>query len=82
MQQDHVKGLIAAWIAANRPAHAAAVSPTEDLFETGILDSMQFMQLLLHLEQSLQRTLDIADFDDANIGTIDGLAREVTRRSR
>lgn len=50
--------------------------PTEDadLFETGILDSQKFVELLLHLEQQFGTHIGIEDFEIENFRSIDRIA--------
>jgi D-alanine--poly(phosphoribitol) ligase subunit 2 len=49
-------------------------SPDEDLFETGILDSMVLVELLLQLEQSFGLVISIADLDLDRIRTVRSIA--------
>lgn len=52
-------------------------SPDDDLFETGILDSMVLVELLLQLEQSFGLTISIADLDLDRIRTVRSIAELV-----
>jgi methoxymalonate biosynthesis acyl carrier protein len=52
-------------------------SPDEDLFESGILDSMVLVELLLQLEQSFGLSVSIADLDLDNIRTVRRIAEMV-----
>jgi D-alanine--poly(phosphoribitol) ligase subunit 2 len=52
-------------------------SPDEDLFETGILDSMVLVELLLQLEHSFGLTISIADLDLDRIRTVRSIAELV-----
>ncbi|MDX1983979.1 MAG: phosphopantetheine-binding protein [Bryobacteraceae bacterium] len=49
-------------------------SPEEDLFESGALDSMVLVELLLELEQSLGVTIPIADLDIDSVRTVRSIA--------
>ncbi len=46
-------------------------SPKTDLFETGILDSMALVELLLNLEQQFGLTIDIIDLDLENFRSME-----------
>jgi D-alanine--poly(phosphoribitol) ligase subunit 2 len=49
-------------------------SADEDLFESGALDSMVLVELLLELEQGLGVTISIADLDIDAVRTVRGIA--------
>ena len=55
-------------------------SVTTDLFETGILDSQKFVELLLHLEEQFDTHIDIEDFDLDNFRCLEKIAMLVLRR--
>lgn len=52
---------------------AAIPAPDDDLFETGLLDSQGFLQLVLHLEDRTGRQIDIAMAEPEEFSTIHGL---------
>jgi len=45
-------------------------SPTTDLFKTGILDSQNFIELLLHLERKYDAAVRLDDLDIENFRCI------------
>jgi len=51
-----------------------------DLFESGILDSLTFVQLLFHLEGAFGITTTVNDLDPGNFRTIDCIAEFVVGR--
>jgi len=52
-------------------------SPHEDLFKTGILDSMTLVQLIILLENQFGLSLSLEDLDVAAFATTEGIARLV-----
>jgi methoxymalonate biosynthesis acyl carrier protein len=54
-------------------------SEDTDLFETGILDSQKFVELLLHIEQQFGTHVAIEDFEIDNFRSIDRIALLVLR---
>ena len=56
---------------------AEAPSPDTDLLETGILDSFQFVELLLQLEQRFGVRIKIDDIDLDDLRTLARIARLV-----
>ena len=58
--------------------HIEVPSPDTDLLETGILDSFQFVELLLQLEQRFNLRIKIDDIDLEDLRTIARIARLVT----
>ena len=49
-------------------------SEDTDLFETGILDSQKFVELLLHIEQQFGTHIAIEDFEIENFQSIGRIA--------
>jgi D-alanine--poly(phosphoribitol) ligase subunit 2 len=50
-----------------------------DLFETGILDSQKFVELLLHIEQQFDTQITAEDFEIENFRCIDKIAALIVR---
>lgn len=50
----------------------------DELIEAGVLDSMMFVSLLLHLEEEFQVTVVIQDVEITDFSTIEKIARMVT----
>jgi len=57
--------------------HMEAPSPDTDLLETGILDSFQFVELLVQLEQCFGLRIKIDDIDLDDLRTLKRIARLV-----
>src|SRR2546423_302508 len=61
--------------------HIEAPSPDTDLFETGILDSLQLVELLVQLEQRFGFKIKIDDIDLDDLRTLAGIAGLVATRT-
>jgi D-alanine--poly(phosphoribitol) ligase subunit 2 len=61
--------------------HIEAPAADIDLFETGILDSLQLVELLLQLEQRFGFQIKIDDIDLDDLRTLAGIARLVAART-
>ncbi len=57
--------------------HIEVPSPDTDLLESGILDSFQFVELLLQLEQNFSLRIKIDDIDLEDLRTLARIARLV-----
>lgn len=57
--------------------HIEVPSPDTDLLETGILDSLQFVELLIQLEQHFGLRIKIEDIDLDDLRTLARIARLV-----
>ncbi len=57
--------------------HIEVPSPDTDLLETGILDSLQFVELLVQLEQRFGFRIKIDDIDLDDLRTLARIARVV-----
>ena len=61
--------------------HIEVPSPDTDLLESGILDSFQFVELLLQLEQRFNLRIKIDDIDLEDLRTLARIARLVAASS-
>jgi methoxymalonate biosynthesis acyl carrier protein len=60
--------------------HAEVPSIETDLFDTGILDSQKFVELLLHIEQCFNTQINIEDFEIENFRCIDKITALILQR--
>jgi len=56
-------------------------STDTDLFDTGVLDSLAFVELLLHLEREFGVTTSVDDLEINNFRSIDRIADYVMART-
>jgi methoxymalonate biosynthesis acyl carrier protein len=56
-------------------------SPDTDFIETGMVDSLQFVELLLQLEKRFGCRIDIDDIELDDFRTLDSIAQLVATRS-
>ena len=61
--------------------HLDVPSLDTDLFEAGILDSLAFVELLLHLEREFGVTTSVADLEVENFSSIARIADFVLARA-
>ena len=61
--------------------HIEVPSPDTDLLETGILDSFQFVELLVQLEQRFGLRIKIDDIELDDLRTLSRIARLVAANS-
>lgn len=54
--------------------HVQVPSVDTDLFDTGLLDSQRFVELLLHIEQIFHTQFDIEHFEIENFRCIENIA--------
>ncbi len=53
-----------------------------DLIETGVLDSMHLVDLLLHLEQEFQTSVSLEDLEIDNFRTIESIASFIANKKQ
>jgi acyl carrier protein len=61
--------------------HLEIPSVETDLLDTGVVDSMAFVDLLYHLEQEFGITVSIDDLDIDNFRSIEKIAKFVATRN-
>jgi methoxymalonate biosynthesis acyl carrier protein len=61
--------------------HIQVPSPDTDFIEAGMVDSLQFVELLLQLEKQFGCRLDIDDIELDDFRTLNSIARLVAARS-
>jgi methoxymalonate biosynthesis acyl carrier protein len=57
--------------------HVEVPSPDTDLLETGVLDSLQFVELLMQLEQRFGFRVKVEDINLDDLRTLERIARLV-----
>ena len=60
--------------------HIEVPSPDTDLVETGLLDSLRFVELLAHLEETFDLTVSVDDLDVEHFRTTARIAEFIARR--
>lgn len=60
--------------------HVEVPSVETDLFDSGILDSQRFVELLLHIEKHFNTPIDIDDFEIENFRCIEKIASLILQR--
>jgi acyl carrier protein len=61
--------------------HVEVPSVDTDLFDTGLLDSQRFVELLLHIEQNFNTHIDVEDFEIENFRCIGKIAALILQRT-
>jgi acyl carrier protein len=61
--------------------HVAVPGPHADLLDDGVLDSFQFVELLVQIEKHFGLRIDIAGIDLDDLRTLDRLAGLIARGS-
>lgn len=60
--------------------HVEVPSADTDLLESGILDSLQLVELLVEIEVRFDRRIDIEEIELDDLRTLQGLASLIVRR--
>jgi len=84
LREEDVSGLIREWVAANhRKEKSGKIELAEDadLMDTGVLDSMGFIELLAYVESITRARIDLSDLDPKDFTSIEGLSRSVVSRN-
>ncbi|HZM33830.1 MAG TPA: phosphopantetheine-binding protein [Burkholderiales bacterium] len=61
--------------------HIEAPAPDTDLIETGLLDSLRLVELLLHIELELGSRIAIEEIDLDDLRSVARIARLIAARS-
>ena len=61
--------------------HIEVPSPETDLIESGLLDSLQLVQLLLHIEERMGTRIPLDEVDLEDLRSVGRLARLVAQRA-
>jgi acyl carrier protein len=62
--------------------HLTVSSPAEDLFETGALDSMAFVDPVMHLEQQFDIRISTDEMEPDNFRSVEKIAAFVAAHDR
>ncbi len=83
MNHDALKALVRKKIAefAKKRGVNAAIGDKTDLFDAGAIDSLDFLQLLMAVEEKFKVELDFSDKEQGDYGTIDGFVACVAQKT-
>ncbi len=77
--ENRLQELVRQWLLEKKTQHAD-IPLDQDLFEGGIIDSMDYLDLITYLETSIGREVDVSIFDDSDLGSISGIAKQVNQQ--
>ncbi len=78
LSETELVGLVLGWIAENSrdPTESNnGIGKGTDLLSTGILDSLDFVNLLVFIEEEVGCKIDLADIEPEDFSTVEGLCR-------
>ena len=81
MTHDEVEQFITAFISQKSGLAPAAISSSANLIETGFLDSIDFISLIMKLESELNLDLDFTDLEPDAFTHIAGLTQIALRQA-
>jgi acyl carrier protein len=74
MTQDQFVELLTNWLRANKQFSAnLQISPDTELLGSGILDSFDFLDLIVHIESKIAAKIDLSAADPNQFATVRGL---------
>ncbi len=76
--ETELVGLVLGWIAENSRNTTESnngIGKGTDLLSTGILDSLDFVNLLVFIEEEVGCKIDLADIKPEDFSTVEGLCR-------
>lgn len=69
-------------MAAKGQVSTTGIDGETDLFAAGVIDSFGFFDLIEELENRVGSRIEFETLDDSDIGTINGLVRQIARVAR
>lgn len=78
LQEERLNGLIRDWVIKYHQGYDAGVTDfgeDSDLFASGALDSMGFIELLVYIESIIGKKIDLTDLDPNEFNSIRGLSQ-------
>lgn len=79
-----VADLVVHWVKKNMQANGnrrIEVSADTDLMESGVLDSIGFVELIVFMENQIGCNIDLTDVDPSEFTTVNGLCRIALRNA-
>jgi acyl carrier protein len=74
MTQDQFMELLTNWLRANKQFSAnLQISPDTELLGSGLLDSFDFLDLIVHIESKMAAKIDLSVADPNQFSTVRGL---------
>jgi acyl carrier protein len=84
LREEELVALIADWVRNNQPGSGSMnVELTEktDLVGDGLLDSMGFIELMVYVEQTTGRKIDLSEVDPSEFTRLKGFCRCVLQQN-
>lgn len=72
---------IASYVAGKNPESGPIANDT-DLFETGLIDSLQFLEYVLYIEEVAEVKIDVSEIDIDDFRTLSALERHLAERRK
>jgi acyl carrier protein len=74
MTQEQFTELLTSWLRANKQFSAnLQISPDTELLGSGLLDSFDFLDLIVHIESKMATKIDLSVADPNQFSTVRGL---------
>ena len=79
-KQDQIILALRSFLAAEKPDEVQAITDSEDLFDSGVLDSLQLVSLVVFLEDEFGCALDFDDLTEENLASLSAIGDLIQRK--
>ena len=81
--EDKIRDLVTSWITENKPAMVppGGLAHDYDLLQAGVIDSLDYLNIVEHVGGALGIEIDIGKFDDSQLATIAGMSRQIFQQT-
>jgi acyl carrier protein len=78
-----IRDLVSAWITQNKPAMVppGGLAHDYDLLQAGVIDSLDYLNIVEHVGAELGIEIDIGKFDDSQLATIAGMSHQISKQA-
>ena len=78
--QEEIAQAIQAFLMQNRPKDVASIGLDDDLFQKGIMDSLQIVGTVAFIESKFQCSLDFEDLTETNLKSVNAMVQLLSRK--
>jgi acyl carrier protein len=81
--EEKIRTLVISWITQHNPSKIppGGLKLDFDLLRGGVIDSMDYLNIVEFVGEELGVEIDIGQFEDAQLSTVGGLSRQISKQA-
>jgi acyl carrier protein len=81
LSEAQIIGSVKSFLKTNKPGSGGDIGEKDDLFKSGVLDSLLTVALISHVEKEFNISLGYEDLSEENLSTLSSISQLVSRKA-